>query len=175
MPPIRLNLRAPRSPAYNHATPAAVRTRIPERLVGLGFRCWITGLSSGDIGAWEEAWSTYAQALGVERAKSAVLDLSHFARAVHATSERPIEVQAPSCRGFCRDECLAISVIAACQHNVRDALQASCAALIGSEDIGDTLIGAQAFACCLKSANQVLSAESVCPATCALRIGRVLN
>lgn len=150
----------------------ALPARAPERLVGVGFRCWLAGFTTGDIACWEEAWNTFSSRLGNDHAKALLLDLSQFVRAVSATSERNIHVQTPRCSGFCRDECLAISIIAACQHDARDSLRASCAALIGSDAIGDVLNGAQTFACGLKSANQVLSANSVCPAACALRVGR---
>lgn len=150
----------------------ALRARAPERLVGVGFRCWLTGFTTGDIGCWEEAWNTFSSTLGNDRAKNLLLDLSQFVRAVSTTAERSIHVQTPGCSGFCRDECLAISIIAACQHDARDSLRASSAALIGSDAIGDVLNGAQAFACGLKSVDQLLSADSVCPSTCALRAGR---
>lgn len=143
--------------------------RAPERLVGVGFRCWLAGFSTGDIGRWEEAWNTFAGTLGTQHAKPLLLDLSQFVRAVQATTHRDIEVGASGCRAFCRDECLAISMIAACQHDARSALTASAAALIGSDDIGDVLNGAQTFACGLREANQMLSADSICPATCALQ------
>lgn len=149
-----------------------LHTRAPERLVGVGFRCWLTGFTTGEIGCWEEAWNTFSSTLGNDRAKVLLMDLSQFVRAVSATSERSIHVQTPGCSGFCRDECLAISMIAACQHDARDALRASTSALIGSDDIGDVLSGAQMFAGGLRAANQMLSADSVCPATCALRVGR---
>jgi hypothetical protein len=149
-----------------------LHARAPERLVGIGFRCWLTGFTTGDIGCWEDAWNAFSTTLGNDRAKALLLDLSQFVRAISATAERDIQVQAPGACGFCRDECLAISIIAACQHGAHHSLAASTSALIGSDAIGDALNGAQAFACGLKSANQVLSADSVCPATCALRIGR---
>ena len=158
--------------AFELPNVVSLHARAPERLVGVGFRCWLTGFTSGDIGCWEEAWNTYSSTLGNDRAKALLIDLSQFVKAVSATSERAIEVQQPGCRGFCRDECLVISIIAACQHGARNALSASTAALIGSDAIGDALCGAQKFACSLRSANQVLSADSVCPATCALRIDR---
>jgi hypothetical protein len=150
----------------------ALPARAPERLVGVGFRCWLIGFTTGDIACWEEAWATFSSTLGNERAKALLIDLSQFVRAVSASSERNIRVQTPGCGGFCRDECLAMSIIAACQHDVRHALQASCSALIGTDAIGDVLNGAQTFACGMTSAKQVLSADSVCPATCALRVGR---
>jgi hypothetical protein len=159
----------------NSLTPSNViplHARAPERLVGIGFRCWLTGFTTGDIGCWEDAWNAFSTTLGNDKAKALLLDLSQFVRAVSATAERDIQVQAPGCCGFCRDECLAISIIAACQHGAHHALAASTSALIGTDAIGDALNGAQTFACGLKSANQVLSPDSVCPATCALRIGR---
>lgn len=146
--------------------------RAPERLVGVGFRCWLAGLSTGDIKCWEEAWNTFSGLLGPDQAKALLLDLSKFVRAVKANAQRDIEVSPSGCRSFCRDECLAISIIAACQHDARKALTDSAAALIGSEDIGDTLNGAQALAAALSNANQMLCQESVCPATCALRARR---
>lgn len=166
----------PQTPPSSNNVPRSnvivLSTRAPERLVGVGFRCWLQGFTTGDIGCWEEAWNTFSTTLGNDRARALLIDLSQFVRAVSATSERSIHVQAPGCSGFCRDECLAISIIAACQHDCRDALRASASALIGSDAIGDTLSGAQTFACGLKSANQWLAADSVCPATYALRIGR---
>ena len=161
-------------PAPLLASPNVVplAARAPERLVGIGFRSWLTGFTTGDVHCWEDAWNAFSCTLGNDCAKTLLLDLSQFVRAVTASAHRDIQVQIPGCRGFCRDECLAISIIAACQHNVRSSLTASAAALIGSDDIGDTLNGAQTFACGLRSANQFLSADSVCPATCALRIGR---
>jgi len=143
--------------------------RAPERLVGVGFRCWLTGLSTGDIKSWEDAWNAFSGLLGPEHAKALLLDLSKFVRAVKTDAQRNIEISPEGCRSFCRDECLAISIIAACQHDARQALTASAVALTGSEDIGDTLNGAQALATALREAEQILCAESVYPATCALR------
>ena len=162
----------PLSSPIHPANVVPLAARIPERLVGIGFRSWLTGFSTSDIHCLEDAWNTFSGTLGNERAKTLLIELSQFVRAVKVSTQRDIEVQTSGCRGFCRDECLAISIIAACQHDARSALAASAAALIGSDDIGDTLCGAQRFACGLKSANQILSADSVCAATCGLRVGR---
>ena len=143
--------------------------RAPERLVGVGFRCWLAGLSTGDIRCWEEAWNTFSGTLGPDNAKSLLIDLSKFVRAVKASANRDIEILPPGCRGFCRDECLAISIIAASQHGAHPALAASAEALIGCEEIGDAINGAQTLAGSLSRAKQMLSPESICPATCALR------
>jgi hypothetical protein len=144
-------------------------SRAPERLVGVGFRCWLTGLTTGDIGCWEQAFNAFNAQLGPDRARTLLIELSQFVRAVQTTAERQIEVADAGSCGFCRDECLAISIIAACQHDARPALQFSASALVGSDDIGDTISGAQTFACGLKSAKLVLAVDSVCPATCAFK------
>lgn len=169
MAPIRLD-RLETSQDASHNV-VALHARPPERLVGIGFRCWLTCLTTGDPGCLQEASTTFSSTLGQDRARVLMLDIVQFVRAVSATSVRNIEVQPADWCGFCRDECLAISIIAACQHEALDALKTSASALIGSDDIGDTLNGAQSFASRLKSAQQFLAVDSICPAPCALRIG----
>src|SRR4029078_12185618 len=107
--------------------------RAPERLVGVGFRCWLAGLSTGDIKCWEDAWNTFSGMLGPEHAKALLLDLSKFVRAVKAATHLYMEVSPAVCRSFCRDEGLATSNLAAYQPNERQSLTASASALIGSE------------------------------------------
>lgn len=140
----------------------------PERLVGVGFRCWLAGFQTGDITAWETAFNEFSRCLGREQAKEVVMDLAKFVRAVQASAKRSIEVEPSGCPGFCRDECLAISIVAACQHGTRSALCTAAAALVGSEDIGDTLIGAQKFASSLMKADKMLDKTSICQASCGL-------
>jgi hypothetical protein len=70
--------------------------RAPERLVGVGFRCWLTGLSTGDIKCWEDAWNSFSGILGPEHAKALLLDLSKFVRAVKANAQRNIEILLPA-------------------------------------------------------------------------------
>lgn len=142
----------------------------PERLVGVGFRCWLNGLSTGDIENWTAAWDTYSGVLGSDHAKSLLIDLSVFVRAVSANSKRPINVMGRDCASFCQDECLAISMIAASQHGARETLSDTAMALLGSDDIGDTLAGAQRLAGGLAQRQQRLSVDSVCPASCALQM-----
>lgn len=163
---------APQADLSKSASVLPLPTRAPERLVGVGFRCWLKGLATGDISHWEDAFNAFSAQLGPDRAKTLLIELSQFVRAISTTAEREIEVAEPGFCGFCRDECLAISIVAACQHGAHPALQSSAAALLGSNDIGDTIVGAQTFASGLKSANLLLALESVCPATCAIKAQR---
>lgn len=169
---------APR-PGMLNAQPARIVPfpgRTPERLVGFGFRCWLSGFETGEISSWEEAWTAYQTAVGECTAKLLILRLSQFVRAVKSNAERDIECYPASCRGFCRDECLAISMIAASQHDARSALCTCASALTGSNDIGDAIDSAQSFAAELKGANQILNASSICAANCPMLItGRKLQ
>src|SRR5215468_964794 len=132
-----------------------------EWLVGVGFRCWLAGYETGDISYWENGWNEYARALGTERAKRAVTELACWVRAVRASASRKIEYSPFACPGFCADECLAISLIAASQHHRCPAMRACALALTGSELVDPVLQTANAFADALDQADQRLSTEAV--------------
>ena len=63
---------------------------VPERLVGLGFRYWLTGFRTGDISCWERAWCAYSSTLGASLAKTAVTDLSCWVRAINRHARRDL-------------------------------------------------------------------------------------
>ncbi len=136
--------------------------RGPEHLVGIGFRCWLTGYETGEIACWEQAWTAYSKVLGAADAKRALGDLSCWVRAVKGHAQRRIETFPPGCRGFCRDECVAISMIASCQHNACPALRACAFTLLGCPMIDEVIEGAESFAATLRSVSQVLSPASIC-------------
>jgi hypothetical protein len=129
-----------------------------QRLVGLGFRYWIAGYKTGDINCWEEAWRLYAGALGPKCARAAVTELSQWVRAVSAAARREIEVVTHGCGDrLCRDECLAVSMIAACQHNTCPAMRACAFALIESSLIDEVVHHAESYAITMRGLDQVLS------------------
>ena len=132
-----------------------------EWLVGMGFRCWLAGYDTGDISCWENGWNAYARALGTERAKRAVTELACWVRAVRATASRKIEYSSVGCPGFCADECMAISLIAASQHHRCPAMRACALALTGSDMVDPVLDAANVFADVLQEADQRLSPEAV--------------
>lgn len=136
------------------------KSRRAERLVGLGFRYWLTGFRTGDLSCWERAWKTYAQALGPAGAKSALTDLSCWVRSIDRNSCRRLETAAVDCDQFCRDECVAIAMIAACQHNVCPAMRACAFSLLGCSVIEDVVRGAETFATTMREAEQVLLPSS---------------
>src|SRR5262245_32486635 len=128
----------------------------PERLVGFGFRLWLNGYRTGDISSWEKAWCAYAGTIGAAAAKTAVGELSCWVRAVDCYAQRELETSASDCALFCRDECVAIAMIAACQHHVCPAMRACAFALLGCSMIDEVVEGAESFAQALRDADQVL-------------------
>jgi hypothetical protein len=144
-----------------HAGPVSNR---PERLVGFGFRRALKAIETGDQMPWEFAWQEFANATDPDRATQLVARLSVWARAVRRCSGRRIETLPSSCPGFCRDECLAISMIAASQHQVCPALRACAFALMGASEISPALEASDAFGAALTRSGQILSPLSVCNA-----------
>ena len=80
---------------------------------------------------------------------------------VRVHSIRDIELLPPKCPSFCRDECLAVSLIAASQHDACPALQACAYALMGANEIEPVLKTARDFARTLESANIILGQDLV--------------
>ena len=128
----------------------------PERLVGLGFRYWLAGYRTGDIACWEKAWRAYANVMGATSAKQALTDLSCWVRAINNHAQRPLEAPAVDCDCFCRDECVAIAMISACQHNACPAMRACAFALLGCSMIAEVVEGAESFAATMRGADQLL-------------------
>jgi hypothetical protein len=148
-------------PARGSVIPGAALLSAPERLVGLGFRCWLAGFQTSDIGCWEMAWHEFSRAVGPRTARPLMTELATWVRAVQDTAERKIEVYPAQCRQFCRDECLAISMVAACQHSVCPAFRACAVALLGCNEIDEAMDGAEEFALRLREADQLLSPGTV--------------
>ena len=136
--------------------------RRPERLVGVGFRCWLDGFSSGNIASWETAWNLYANELGACRARVAVQELGLWVGKIKDVSGREITTLPHHCPGFCRDECVAISMVAASQHKVCPAMRACAFALIGCSDMEGLLTSTDRFAVMLDALDQRLSPNSIC-------------
>lgn len=113
----------------------------------------------------EFARQEFANAAGTERADALVDGLIEFAKAARCSAGRRIETLPAGCPGFCRDECLAISIVAASQHGSCPALRACVFALLASNSLDETVEAARAFACDLAKAGQILSPHSVCNAT----------
>jgi hypothetical protein len=140
----------------------------PERLVGLGFRYWTLGRQTGDIGHWERTWSLYSGLFGLCGARLAVGTLSSWVTVLNQTAQREIQVFPDSRSDFCRDECMAVSMIAACQHQTCPAMRACAFALIECAAIDRVVGEAQGFADTMIGLEQRLSHHSIVPASIAV-------
>ncbi|MDX2257805.1 MAG: hypothetical protein NW205_02705 [Hyphomicrobiaceae bacterium] len=147
-----------RAEAGGTSSPSAGATRAspPELLVGYGFRGWIAGYQTGDVGCWEKVWRLYASHLGADRAELAVGSLAAWAKSVNAACRSPLRVRPLDACGFCRDECLAISMVAASQHDTCPAMRACAYALIDSSLVDDVLHQAETYAVMMRSIDQVV-------------------
>jgi hypothetical protein len=139
------------------AAPATLQKS--ETLVGLGFRCWLNGYQSGNIQSWESCWVHYCRELGSRRAREAMTDLSSWVHSVRSHALRDIELLPSGAPSFCRDERLAITLVAASQHHGCPALRACAVALLGSEKVEPVLRTAQHFAITLETAGVAFDAS----------------
>lgn len=128
-----------------------------DRLVGTGFRCWLAGYHFQDVAPWDVAFTDYEQSLGAEPARRAIGELGFWCRAIWHSRARDIEVYPHACRAFCRDECLAISMIGAVQHG-NPVLACRCAAaLLGTPEAPAAVLdAARLFAASLDRIGVVL-------------------
>jgi hypothetical protein len=148
---------APRAPSAPLAVSMPLELNGSDRLVGLGFRLWLSGFRTGDIGYWEQAWGAYSSSMGASAAKSAVRDLACWVRAIKQHSQRDLETATADCSGFCRDECVAIAMISACQHHACPAMRACAFALFGCSMVDEVVGVAEKIASHQQGADQGLS------------------
>ena len=135
-----------------------------ERLVVEGLRRWLAGYRTGDIGCWEEAWSLYAGALGVARARIVMAGLSGYARELSGWAKWGVSVQPYNCPCRSAHETLAVEAIAAWQRGAREAATGMVEELVVSNGLPAMLEATAFFADSLRRADLRLpSAVSVAP------------
>ena len=132
-----------------------------DRLIGIGLRSWLSGADTGDISCWQKGWERYAEALGAERAKTVFMELGCLARLIQSNSGRKIEFESFDCPDFCRDECLAVAMIAASQHDQCPALESCARALSGKSGMTAIMTGATQLARTLQNADILLGRDLV--------------
>lgn len=130
--------------------------RLPERLVLEGFRRWITGYASGDLRHWEEAWNLHAASLGPRDARLVVDRLARFVRTVRDWSVCPIACFPGGCRHLCRQECFALTMVAAAQNHDLDCLAAAMRHLLDPDGHEEAMLPALAYAEAMKEHDLLL-------------------
>lgn len=133
----------------------------PERLVGLGFRCWVRGVQTNDSRFFDVCSRQYVQAFGLKDGLVLSTKLGSWVNALDKISRRPIKIEKIDRHGFSADEVMAISMIAACQHSECPALQACVYAMTEAADIQYPQRAAQDFADGLVDVGQILLPHSI--------------
>jgi hypothetical protein len=90
--------------------------RPAEKLVVEGYRHWTAGYETGSVIPWEMAWGLYSNILGGSNARIALAQLSNFIRTLGRCAHCPLRAFPFGARHICRDECLALGLVAARQH-----------------------------------------------------------
>lgn len=126
--------------------------RPPEKLVLEGYRRWLAGYESGSVTPWEMTQILYEELLGAE-GRRVVTELSHFVRTLRRCAACPLRSFPFNAHHVCRDECLALGLIAALQH----------------DDEGATATCLSAMACPALAANVAEAAASFADALAAAR------
>ena len=168
-----MSLRKKVTAARGNSSALSLNTPGPHeasKLVGLGFRCWLAGYETHDINCWETGWNVYARELGAAKAKAAIGELSCWVRAIHTSTCRRIKTYPFGCAGFCQDECMAISMIAASQHSACPAMRACAFTLLGTSEIDGVVDAATSFGDILLDAGHQLSDSAICNVTAASEI-----
>jgi hypothetical protein len=127
--------------------------RPPEKLVLEGYRRWLAGYESDSVTPWEMTQTLYEELLGAAEGRRVVAELSHFVRTLRRCAACPLKSFPFNAHHVCRDECLALGLIAALQH----------------DDEGAAAICLSAMACPALSANVAEAAASFADALAAAR------
>jgi hypothetical protein len=134
------------------------------QMVGRSFRCGMHAQREQDGIGWSYAWQELAGVAGDGHADGLVNALGRFVESVDRAAHRRIEVLPKGCPGLCRDECLAVSIVAASQLGACPALKACVFALVESVHVDPCIRSAAVFADALRDAGQMLSHDVVCNA-----------
>ena len=99
--------------------------RPPERLVLEGYRRWLAGYDSGSVTPWEMTQALYEELLGAAEGRRVLAELSHFVRTLRQCAACPLRSFPFGAHHVCRDECVALGLIAALQHDDQGAVATS--------------------------------------------------
>ena len=125
----------------------------------LPYRQSRTTLAGSALDCWETAWKSYCMELGTDDARRLMGELQYWVRMIRSESLRPLDVFPHGCGHVCRDECMALSLIAALQDNdLATAILAArhLAGVIDGEAPLSLATSGQGYADALMSAGQKL-------------------
>lgn len=130
--------------------------RLPERLVVEGLRRWMQGCERGSVTCWEMAANLFTEEFGPIEGHRMLGELVQWVDALRAGMDRPASLSPYECPRLCRDECVALAMIAASQHGDMESLNTAVDALVQPDARADTIRAARAFGNALAETGQML-------------------
>jgi len=130
--------------------------RPPERLVLEGYRHWLAGYDSGSVTPWEMTQALYEELLGAAEGRHVLAELSHFVRTLRQCAACPLRSFPFGAHHVCRDECVALGLIAALQHDDAGAAEVCLSAIACAARRADVAEAAACFAAALAGARHYL-------------------
>lgn len=118
----------------------------------------MAGYDTGDIACWETVWNEHASALGAKAAKPVVAELSAMVRLLRCEGCPMARFYPPPCRFLCRDECLVLGLVSACQEKAWAAADAAARKLCGGNSATALIDGGRSYADALSEADLRLAA-----------------
>jgi hypothetical protein len=132
--------------SVHDSPPAAEDDARSFPLVVLAYRTVMAELSGAPAKFHADVWELFEAAAPPGEAEALFGHVYAFARALLAAAERPLQWRQTCCAHLCRDEWLAVSMIAAAQRVDLAGLLQAASQLIGVEALGDALGAAQTLA-----------------------------
>ena len=105
-----------------------------ERVTLTSFRSTLAGYDLGDPSCWDDLWSTLVCEGGVDLACRISGSLHYFVRTLRAARSQKINYFPVSCKRACTDECLMLSLLSACQHDMDETLDFCLKNLLAEDD-----------------------------------------
>ncbi len=136
--------------------------------VGLAFRSTVNALRYGRIEAWSLAWQELANISDPIEADILLERMADFVKNVESSAARPVTVFPQGCPGLCRDECLAVSMVAAAQEGACPALRACAFALLSCSQIDRTVASLTSMAETLAQTGAIIAPRFICNAAALL-------
>lgn len=130
--------------------------RPAEKLVLEGYRRWTAGYESGSVVPWEMALALYSEILGESGGRQVLAELAHFVRTLGRCAACPLRAFPFGSRHVCRDECLALGLVAGHQHGDGRAVELCLGALACAARAAEVSAAAAGFASMLAERHRVL-------------------
>jgi hypothetical protein len=138
------------------ATRCRYLDRAPERLVVEGLRRWMMGGEAGSIANWSRAAEFFVDELGAVDGRRLFLAFVRWLDTLDAFMDRPAMTSPIECPRLCRDECMALAMIAAAQYADCDGVMTASSRLVSPEGLAPAVEASSCFAAALAGAGHHL-------------------